>query len=259
MNRSSKLPIYPALLTAKQAGQKKLAVLIDPDKLRIGNLDRIIKAANDSGVHFFLIGGSLIVNNMLDHCLEILRNATDIPLILFPGNSFQLNDKADAILLLSLISGRNPDLLIGQHVIAAPFLKSSSLEVISTGYMLIDGGVDTTVSYISNTKPIPANKSDVAMCTALAGEYLGLKAIYLEAGSGAVHPVREEMIERVAQSIHVPLLVGGGIRTAEKALANLHAGADILVIGNAFEKEPGLILEISDAVRGYRLQKLING
>lgn len=255
MIRSAKLPIYPGLLSAKQAGQKKLAVLIDPDKVRLGNLDRIVKNAIDSGVHYFLIGGSLIVNDMLDHCLDILRKASDIPLILFPGNSFQLSEKADAILFLSLISGRNPDLLIGHHVISAPFLKSSPLEVISTGYMLIDGGVDTTVSYISNTKPIPADKSDIAMCTAIAGELLGLKMIYLEAGSGAVHPVREDMIERVAQAVDVPLLVGGGIRTPEKALANLTAGADILVVGNAIEKEPALILEIADAVRGYQFQK----
>ncbi len=255
MTRSALLPIYPTILSAKQAGQKKMAVLIDPDKVRLGNLDRIIKSSIDAGVHYFLIGGSLIVNDMLDHCLDILRKATNIPLILFPGNSFQLSDKADAILFLSLISGRNPDLLIGHHVISAPFLKSSSLEVISTGYMLIDGGVDTTVSYISNTKPIPADKSDIAMCTAIAGELLGLKMIYLEAGSGAIHPVREEMIERVAQAVDVPLWVGGGIRTPEKALANLNAGADIIVIGNAVEKDPGLILEIADVVHSHRLQK----
>ncbi|MEP7321338.1 MAG: geranylgeranylglyceryl/heptaprenylglyceryl phosphate synthase [Saprospiraceae bacterium] len=250
-----KSPVYPSLLSAKEAGNKKLAVLIDPDKVRLGNLDKILKSSIDSGVDYFLIGGSLIVNNMLDHCLDIIREACDIPLILFPGNSFQLSYKADAILFLSLISGRNADLLIGHHVISAPFLKVSSLEIISTGYMLIDGGVDTTVSYISNTKPIPSGKSDIALCTAVAGEMLGLKTIYLEAGSGATRPVSLDMIEKVSSGVQVPVIVGGGIRTPEKALANLNSGADMIVIGNAVENNPGLIEEICVAVHGHHVVK----
>lgn len=250
-----KSTVYPSLLSAKEAGNKKLAVLIDPDKVRLGNLDKILKSSIDSGVDYFLIGGSLIVNNMLDHCLDIIRAACEIPLILFPGNSFQLSYKADAILFLSLISGRNADLLIGHHVISAPFLKVSPLEIISTGYMLIDGGVDTTVSYISNTKPIPSDKSDIALCTAVAGEMLGLKTIYLEAGSGATRPVTLDMIEKVSSGVHVPVIVGGGIRTPEKALANLNAGADMIVIGNAIEKDPGLIDEMSVAVHSHQAVK----
>ena len=255
MAENTKKLIYPELLESKKAGKKKLAILIDPDKIKLGNLDRILKSSIDAGVNYFYIGGSLIVNNMLDHCLDIIKDACDIPIVLFPGNSFQLSYKADAILFLSLISGRNPDLLIGHHVISAPFLKLSPLEIISTGYMLINGGVDTTVSYISNTKSIPADKDDIAVCTAVAGEMLGLKLIYLEAGSGARYPVSNDMIEKVSGAVSVPLIVGGGILTPEKALPNLQSGADILVVGNAIENEPGLINELAEAVHTYSFAK----
>lgn len=243
--------LYENLTAAKQRGEKRLAVLIDPDKLRLQRLEELLHLSIECGVHYFFIGGSLVVNNMLDEVLSGIRQRCDIPLVLFPGNSFQLSYKADAILFLSLISGRNPELLIGQHVIAAPFLKMSPLEVISTGYMLIDGGVQTAVQYMSNTYPIPANKTDIAVCTALAGEMLGLKTIYLEAGSGALNPVPESMIEAVRGAISIPLIVGGGIRTPEKAAASLRAGADLLVVGNAVEGEPGLLRELSSTVRDY--------
>jgi len=248
--------IYPSLVAARQNGRKQMAVLIDPDKLRLGNLDRLLKTSIDSGVHYFFIGGSLIVNNMLDACLEIISDHCEIPLVLFPGNSFQLSDKADAILFLSLISGRNPELLIGNHVISAPFLKASPLEILSTGYMLVDGGVETTVAYISNTKPIPADKDDIAVCTALAGEMLGLKLIYLDAGSGAIRPVSESMIEQVSASVDIPVIVGGGIRSPEKALAQVRAGADLIVVGNALENDPSLAGEIASAIHGYSLQQI---
>ena len=156
--------------------------------------------------------------------------------------------KADGILFLSLISGRNAELLIGKHVITAPYLKVSPLEILPTGYMLIDGGVPTTVSYISNTQPIPANKDDVALCTAVAGEMLGLKLMYMDAGSGAINPVSTSMIETVSQALDIPLIVGGGIRTPERAFANAQAGADVIVVGNAIEKEPSLLLEMAEAV-----------
>lgn len=241
--------LYQGLLEARQRGEKRLAVLIDPDKLRLRRLERTVDLAVEAGVNYFFIGGSLVVNNMLDAVLQGIRERCAIPLVLFPGNSFQLSYRADAMLFLSLISGRNPELLIGQHVIAAPFLKMSPLEIISTGYMLIDGGVQTAVQYMSNTYPIPANKDDIAVCTALAGELLGLKMIYLDAGSGARNPVPEHMIEAVRGAISVPLLVGGGIRTPEKAAANLRAGADLLVVGNAIEQDPALIRELASAVR----------
>ena len=240
--------IYDSLLLAKQCQEKKFAVLIDPDKVRLGYMEKVIELAAQAKVDYFFIGGSLVVNNMLDHCLESIRKACDIPMILFPGNSFQLSYRADAILFLSLISGRNAELLIGKHVITAPYLKVSPLEILSTGYMLVDGGVPTTVSYMSNTQPIPANKDDVALCTAVAGELLGLRLMYLDAGSGARNPVSESMIEAVSGAIQVPLIVGGGIRTPEKAAANIKAGADVIVVGNAIEKDPQLIMEIAAAV-----------
>jgi phosphoglycerol geranylgeranyltransferase len=241
--------IYTGLLEAKKQGEKKFVVLLDPDKLRLKKLEQTLDLALECGVDYFFIGGSLVVNNMLDDLLAGIRRRCDIPMILFPGNSFQLSYRADAILFLSLISGRNPELLIGQHVISAPFLKMSPLEIISTGYMLIDGGVQTSVQYMSNTYPIPAAKDDIAVCTALAGELLGLKIIYLDAGSGAQNPVSESMIEAVSGAVQVPLIVGGGIRTPEKVAANLKAGADMIVVGNAIEKDPVLIREMAAAAR----------
>jgi putative glycerol-1-phosphate prenyltransferase len=241
------------LLKARQLGRKKLAVLIDPDKMRLGKLDQIIDLSINCNVDYFFIGGSLIVNSQLDQCLQMIRRQCQIPMILFPGNSYQLSNKADAILFLSLVSGRNPDLLIGQHVIAAPYIKLSSLEVLPTGYMLVDGGVDTTVLYMSNTSPIPANKSDIAVCTAMAAEMLGLKLIFMDAGSGASRPVPSEMIAAVRGAVSIPLIVGGGIRSAEKAEENLKAGADVIVIGNAFEHDPSLMLDISAAIHSHNV------
>jgi phosphoglycerol geranylgeranyltransferase len=237
--------IYPELVAAKQRGEKRLALLFDPDKLSLQKMSSTLDLALECGVDYFFIGGSLMVNAMLDPLLASIRERCQIPLVLFPGSSFQLSYQADAILLLSLISGRNPELLIGQHVVAAPYLKMSPLEIISTGYILVDGGVQSSVQYMSNTSPIPAGKDDIAVCTALAGEMLGLKMIYLEAGSGALNPVSESMVEAVSSTITVPLIVGGGIRTPEKAAANFRAGADIIVVGNAIENDPGLIRELA--------------
>lgn len=246
--------IYQDLILSKQKGQKKLAILIDPDKLRLKTMEHVIKSAVDNNVDYFFIGGSLIVNDMLDKVLETLKSESNIPLILFPGNSMQLSYKADAILFLSLISGRNPELLIGHHVISAPYLKLSPLEIISTGYMLIDGGISTTVSYMSNTSPIPKEKTDVAVCTALAGEMLGLKTLFMDAGSGAHYPVSKEMIEAVNGAVNIPLMVGGGIRNPQKAYDNVAAGADLIVIGNAVEKDPSLIAEMAAAVHSKNIK-----
>ncbi len=235
---------------AKAQGQKKFVVLIDPDKVRLGNMDKVLDNAVQAGVDYFFIGGSLIVNNMLDQCLVTIKEQSHIPMILFPGNSFQLSWKADGILFLSLISGRNADLLIGNHVIAAPYLKLSPLEVLPTGYMLVDGGAATSVLYMSNTRPIPAHKEDIAVCTAMAGEMLGLRLLFMDAGSGAPTPISQELIESVNGAISIPLIVGGGIRTPEKAAANARAGADVVVVGNSIEKDPGLVLEMAAAVHG---------
>lgn len=244
--------IYSGLLEAKQQGEKRLAVLFDPDKLRLKKMEAALELAVECGVDYFFIGGSLVVNNMLDGLLAQIRQRCAIPLVLFPGNSFQLSYRADAILFLSLISGRNPELLIGQHVISAPFLKMSPLEIISTGYILVDGGVMTSVQYMSNTYPIPAHKDDIAVCTALAGELLGLKLMYLDAGSGAQTPVAERMIEAVSGAVSVPLIVGGGIRTPEKVAANLRAGADLVVVGSMVEQDPAVIREMAAAVRDFQ-------
>lgn len=250
---TSRTQIYTELTKARQLGKKKLAVLIDPDKMRLGKLDQIIDLSVRCQVDYFFIGGSLLVNSQLDHCLQMIRQRCQIPLILFPGSTYQVSNKADAILFLSLVSGRNPDLLIGQHVIAAPYLKLSSLEVLSTGYMLIDGGVGTTVLYMSNTSPIPSNKADIAVCTAMAAEMLGLKMIFMDAGSGASRPVSAEMIEAVRGAVDIPLIVGGGIRSAEKVAENLKAGADVIVMGNAFEHDPSLMIDIAATVHAHNV------
>lgn len=240
--------IYQSLLQHKEKGQKSFAVLIDPDKVTVEKIDELIALATGAKVDYLLVGGSLVVTNRLDEVVQQIKKNCDIPVILFPGSPSQITPYADALLYLSLISGRNAELLIGQHVISAPFVKQSRLEIISTGYMVIDGGAPTTVSYISNAAPIPADKNEVAMCTAMAGEMLGMKLIYMDAGSGAKRPITESMIEKVAQIIEVPLVIGGGITDPEKAYRNCKAGADLIVIGNAIEKDASLIKEMSAAI-----------
>lgn len=244
--------IYQQWSQAKKNREKKFVVLIDPDKLRLNKLDKVLELSMLAGVDYFFIGGSLVVNDMLDNVLNKIKERCSIPMVLFPGNSFQLSYKADALLFLSLISGRNAELLIGKHVITAPFLKMSPLEIISTGYMLVDGGIHTTVQYMSNTTPIPSNKEDIAVCTAIAGELLGLKMIYMDAGSGALNPIPTDMIEAVSNSIQIPLIVGGGIKDALKVEQNLKAGADILVVGNAIESNPELITEIGAVFKEFK-------
>ncbi len=243
------MTVYEKILKKRSEGLKQFAVLIDPDKTDDKAIAGLAKAAGDSKADYFFVGGSLLINNRLDECVKILKETTGIPVVLFPGNTLQMSWKADAILFLSLISGRNAEMLIGRHVVAAPYLKLSPLEVISTGYMLIDSGKPTAVSYMSNSNPIPYDKNDIAMCTAMAGEMLGLKLIFMDAGSGAINPVSNEMINNVKQSIDIPLIVGGGIRSPEKAAESAKAGADLLVVGNAFEKDLGLIHEIAHAIK----------
>ena len=250
-----KMNVYQSLLEKKKNGRKAFAVLIDPDKVTASSLSSLVQSANQSKVDYLLVGGSLVVSDHLDDCIEQIKKETTIPVILFPGSPSQLSRHADALLYLSLISGRNPELLIGQHVISAPFVKKSGLEIISTGYMVIDGGAPTTVSYISGAAPIPADKAEIALCTAMAGEMLGKKLIYMDAGSGAKKPITEEMISLVAQHIEVPLVIGGGIRDAEKAYRNCKAGADVIVVGNAIEKDPSLLEEMAAAIHGVSLVK----
>jgi phosphoglycerol geranylgeranyltransferase len=240
--------LYDILVERKLTAKKSFAVLIDPDKVNKPMLDELVRLSVDAGVDYFFLGGSLVISNHLDECVLHIKSICNIPIILFPGSPSQISKHADALLYLSLISGRNPELLIGQHVISAPVVKASGLEIMPTGYMVIDGGAPTTVSYISNASPIPADKNEIAMCTALAGEMLGMKLIYMDAGSGARRPITEEMISVVSRYIEAPLIIGGGIVDPEKAYRNCKAGADIIVVGNAIEKDPTLIREIAAAI-----------
>ena len=228
--------------------RKKLAVLVDPDKPTDAQIISIVEKAKAADVDFFFVGGSLLVTDSLDHCIKLIKENCDIPVLIFPGNSLQISKYCDGFLLLSLISGRNPEMLIGRHVIAAPYLKLYGNEIIPTGYMLIDSGKATSVTYMSDTTPIPHDKDDIAMCTAIAGEMLGLKLIYLEAGSGALMPVSTSMISKVSQMINIPLIVGGGIKTPEMAAEAVKAGANVIVIGTAFEKEPELLNKFAKTI-----------
>ena len=248
MNSNKQQQIYQSLVKGKTANRKKLAVLIDPDKLEEKQITHIAKNAIAAQTDYFFIGGSLLMNNKIDEFISHIKTLCDIPILLFPGSVFQISEKADALVFLSLISGRNADLLIGQQVIAAPILYQTKLEILPTGYMLIDGGRPTTVSYISNSTPIPADKPQIAVCTALAGQMLGLKLIYLDCGSGAKMPVSSDMIRQVRQYIDVPLIVGGGIRSAKQAVESCKAGADVIVVGNAIEHEPELVFEMAKAI-----------
>ncbi len=240
--------IYQSFTDRRQQGRKSFAVLVDPDKVNDQSMQQLIRLAVDARVDYFLVGGSLVVSNYLDECLQLIRKECAIPTIIFPGSPSQVSSYADALLYLSLISGRNPELLIGQHVVSAPVVKKSGLEIMSTGYMVVDGGAPTTVSYISNASPLPSDKNEIAVCTAMAGEMLGMKLIYMDAGSGARRPIPEGMIEKVAQAISIPLIVGGGITDPEKAYLNCKCGADVIVVGNAIEKDPSLIREMAAAV-----------
>lgn len=222
-------------------GKKKVALLLDPDKIKPENINNLLNTAIEANTDYILIGGSLTANHP-DGLIKIIKEKCEIPVIVFPGSLLQLSDKADAILLLSLISGRNADLLIGNHVIAAPFLKKVDSQIISVGYILINCGTQTSVEYISQTSGIPADKIDISVATAVAGEMLGLKLIYLEGGSGADHPVPTQIVSEVKKNISIPLVVGGGLKTAKDISGAFDAGADIIVLGNGCEKNPSLLI-----------------
>ena len=230
------MEIYPQLQAYKQNRQKLLAILLDPDKVSLKNIKKTSKDLKKSKADIVLIGGSLLSKNHFKKLIKKLKKYCDLPLVIFPGNTMQISKKADALLFLSLISGRNAEYLIGKHVEVAPLLKQKKLETIATGYMLIENGHTTSVEYISNTRPIPRAKPDIAVATAIAGEMLGLQMFYLEAGSGAKEPVPVEMIRQVAHSVDIPLWVGGGIRTRAQVLQAWNAGADVVVVGTAFEQ-----------------------
>lgn len=229
--------IYKDILKAKNENTKLLAILLDPDKVVLENIDLLISKINLSPASHIFIGGSQVENNILDELIVKIKQNCNLPIVLFPGNPSQISDKADAILFLSLISGRNPDFLIEHQVKAAPILMKTQLEIISTGYILIESGTETAVERISKTKPLDRNNLDLALATAQAGEMLGNKLIYLEAGSGAKQAVPLEMIALVAENIEIPVLVGGGIVALQGIQNAYDAGADLVVIGTAFEND----------------------
>lgn len=230
--------LYTQICSNKANGIKQLAILVDPEKINWEAWESTIYAIQHSPAHMILVGGSSHSALAIDELVQALKKVIDLPVVLFPGHASQLSAQADAILFLSLLSGRNPDYLIQQQVDAVPALMQLDLEVISTGYLLIESGHVTSVERISQTKPIAQNQLDLAIHTAKAGEYLGAKLIYLEAGSGAKFPVPRNMIEAVSNAIAVPLIVGGGIRSQQEIQAAFAAGADIVVIGTAFEEDP---------------------
>jgi putative glycerol-1-phosphate prenyltransferase len=235
----------------KSKGKKALAVLIDPDKSSSDSLNLIVNSSIHHKPDFFFVGGSLITENNFDYTIRFLKAKTDVPIIIFPGNNLQISDAADAILFLSLISGRNPEMLIGRHVIAAPFIKQAGVEVLPVGYMLVDTGKMTSVAYMSNTTPIPSDKPDIAACTALAGNMLGLSLIYIDAGSGALTTISSEMIKSVVKAVDCPLIVGGGIRTPETLKEIYSAGADIAVVGNFLESNPSALADFLSVRDSY--------
>lgn len=240
------MTILDSLQVKKSKEVKSIAVLIDPDKFQKEEyLVDLIDKCNRHKIDFIFVGGSLLVSGSLKGTIAIVKKRTNLPVILFPGSSLHIDNQADAILLLSLISGRNPDLLIGQHVSAAPIIKKANIEVLSTGYILVGNNATTTVAHISQTSPIPSKKPEIAVCTAMAGEMLGMRLIYLDAGSGASEVVPNNMIHKVAKSIQAPLIVGGGINTDSKAAAAFNSGADTIVLGTILEHDAGFISEVA--------------
>ncbi len=223
---------------------KEFAVLIDPGKTDLDKLRRTILNAHNAKADYIFIGGSIHTNDKLDETISFIRDLTNTPVVLFPGSALQISKQADAMLFMSLISGRNPELLIGHQVLSAPLIKEKGLKTISTGYMLIENGHTSSVGYMSNTMPIPREKNAIAVATAMAGEMLGLSCIFMDAGSGASQPIKPEMIRAVHQNTSIPLIIGGGINTPEQLRQAYENGANIVVIGNALETNPDLVGEL---------------
>lgn len=239
---------YQNSIHKKSVNQKQLALLVDPDKYSQESLALFVELAKETLPDCIMVGGSLVAGSV-EQVVQYIKSHTNIPVVLFPGNSHQLCNEADALLLLSLLSGRNADFLIGQHVVAAKAIRDSGIESISTGYILIDGGCSTSVEYMSNTKPIPRDKVEIIVATAIAGELIGNRLVYLEAGSGAINPVSKEAIQAVRKAISLPIIVGGGIRTVEQAKDAYLAGADMIVVGNALEKDRFFMRDLAQ-IRG---------
>ena len=236
--------IHLNILSAKKENKKLLAVLIDPEKFKIENATAFFKKVHQSKITHVFVGGSTDENNQTENVVSAIKKITQLPVLLFPGSHEQITDKADGILFLSLLSGRNPEFLIDQQIDSVERLENSDLEIISTGYILIDGGKETATQKVSNTKPIAQENIKLIKKTALAGEYLGKKLIYLEAGSGAKVPVNANIIKKISDFLTVPLIVGGGIRSKEQIQNAYNSGADLVVIGTAFEQNEDFFNQI---------------
>ena len=230
--------LYQDIQIAKNSQQKLLAVLLDPDKVSVAAIGKLTDKINQSPASHIFVGGSSFEGNHLNELLKALKSQTNLPILLFPGNPSQISPEAHGILFLQLLSGRNPEYLIEHQVNAVPVLEKTQLEILSTGYILIESGHETAVERVSQTKPINRDQIDYVAQTAKAGEFIGNKLIYLEAGSGAQQAVSLAMITAVAQRISIPLIVGGGIRSREAINSAFDAGADLVVIGTAFENDP---------------------
>lgn len=244
------MSIYESLLSTSKTKGAGYFILIDPDKIASDKLPSFVEQATEAGVDAFLIGGSLIVDDSFERCIKSIKKHTNVPAVIFPGGVMQISPSADAILFLSIISGRNPQHLIGDQVLAAPIVKRIGLEAISTAYMLVESGRTTSAEFMSNTQPLPRHKPDIAVAHAMAAEILGFKMIYLEAGSGAEQSVPEEMIGAIAQHCSVPLIVGGGLRTPDDARKKVNAGAKFIVTGTVLEKDNSvqLVKEFASAI-----------
>ncbi len=245
-------PVYNQILKKYDNNEKQLAFLIDPDKFAISRIDELKAILLNVTPDLLLVGGSLISIDT-GRFISELKQHVNLPVILYPGSSSQICKASDAVLFLSLLSGRNPEFLISHHVTAAPLIKAYNIEAISTGYILIDGGSSTSVQYISQTLPIPANKNDIAVATALAGQYMGMKMIYMDAGSGANNPIPEDMISTVRKQLDIPLMIGGGLRTVESIKRACKAGADIIVVGNVLEQDLSLLIDFCSVVKATDL------
>ena len=239
------------LSTLNDCVEKKGAgfiVLIDPDKKNDKNIDKLVEKANQNGVDAIFVGGSIMMDGLYHKRVERIKSISEIPVILFPGGVNQINKHYDAMLFMSLLSGRNSHYLIGEQVIAAPIVKDYEIETIPTGYLLIDGGSPTSVEVVSGTNPLPSNRPDIIVSHALAAQFLGMELIYLEAGSGALNEVPEDVVKKVADEISIGLIVGGGIRTPEDANSIVNSGASFVVIGSAIEKSAELMKEFSSSI-----------
>jgi phosphoglycerol geranylgeranyltransferase len=251
------MSVYQKLLNVRDEKGAGFLVLLDPDRMSVQAIVDLEKKSEEGGADGFLVGSSLLLSTRFDEAVREIKANVNVPVTIFPGNANQVSRHADAILFLSLLSGRNPHLLIGEQVKAAPAIKEFGLEPIPTGYLLIESGGPTSVQFMSNTQPIPKNKPDIAKAHALAAEYLGMKLVFLEAGSGAENPVPDTIINEVRNFISIPIIVGGGVKNPDTAHSKVKSGASFVVIGNFLEENDSLIKEFADAIHVTKKAKTL--